>query len=187
MRAVSLKSAATLAMLCVTAGCSSSSSSDATPSNASPQEVAARFLEAVRVGDDKLTTALLTEKARLKTAESDMVVAPPGSDTASFEVGSVEGSAKDARVETFWTDLNSEGVRQTDRIVWRMRKNSEGWRIYGMSAEMVANQPPTELNFEDPAEMIRKQREAEEEVARSQRAKINRLQEEINLPNTLKR
>jgi hypothetical protein len=54
-----------------------------------PGPAVQRFLEAVRAGNDKESTAMLTPVARQKTAEYDMVVAPASSDTASFRVGGI--------------------------------------------------------------------------------------------------
>ncbi len=54
-----------------------------------PAEAVFTFLEAVRTGDDAKANEMLTQLAREKTSEIDMVVAPPGSETASFEVGEV--------------------------------------------------------------------------------------------------
>ena len=43
---------------------------------------------------------------------------------------------------------------------------TEGWRIAGMSARVFADQEPIRLDFENTAEMLRKQQQAEEEIAR---------------------
>src|SRR5579859_3872797 len=48
------------------------------------------FLEAVRTGNDSKAAIMLTPVARRKTEEMQMTVAPPGSDTAKFEIGEVE-------------------------------------------------------------------------------------------------
>jgi hypothetical protein len=127
------------------------------------------FLEAVRRGDDQLAGQLLTPLARQKTSEMEMVVAPPGSETAKYEVLSCETTGNEAQVTSDWTDLDGDGRPHTDRIVWSLRSESEGWRIAGMSTRVFDDQEPIHLNFEDPADMLRKQQQAEEEIARRDR------------------
>ena len=132
-----------------------------------PAEAVYHFLEAVRQGNDAAAGSLLTDAARKKTAEMDMVVAPPGSDTASFEVGEVQMDGQNgARVASAWSDVDHEGSRRTDQITWILRRESQGWRIAGMAAQVFPDQDPIVLNFEDPQEMLRKQRMAEEDSAR---------------------
>jgi hypothetical protein len=96
----------------------------------------------------------------------EMVVAPPGSDTAKFRVGHVEVVDAQAQVHSEWTDLDSDGLLHTDEIVWLVRRDAEGWRIVGMSTEVFADRDPVLLNFEEPEEMLRQQQLAEEELAR---------------------
>ena len=140
-----------------------------TGADATPDQVLAEFLEAVRAGDDDKAARLLTPLARKKTSEMEMVVAPPGSDTAKYQVLGVELVGDDARVTSDWTDLDGDGRPHTDRIEWIMRKGAEGWRIAGMATRVFADREPIELNFEDPADMLRKQQQAEEEIARRDR------------------
>ncbi len=134
--------------------------------DAKPEEVMTAFLEAVRAGDDGKAAGLLTPLARQKTSEMEMVVAPPGSDTAKFEVLESEVIGAEAQVATDWTDLDADGRPHTDRIVWMMRKVGDGWRISGMATRVFIDRPPIVLNFEDPADMLQKQQQAEEEIAR---------------------
>ena len=126
--------------VCVTLlawGCSKSSNSGQGQANggadAGPDQVIAEFLDAVRTGDDGKAARLLTPLARKKTSEMEMVVAPPGSETAKFQVLGVELVGDDARVSSDWTDLDTDGRPHTDRIVWILRKETEGWRIAGMA------------------------------------------------------
>lgn len=132
-----------------------------------PDRVVYEFLEAVRVGDDDAAAAMLTTLARKRTSEYGMVVAPPGSDTASFKVGKVTFSEKDrARVQSTWTDINAQGSPHTDRIEWLLKREKAGWRIWGLVTRVYEDLDPIELNFEKPEEMERKQAEAERELAR---------------------
>ncbi len=123
------------------------------------------FLQAVQKGNDKKAAEMLTNLAREKTTEMEMVVAPPGSDTASFEVGSVEMlEDRGAYVSSTWTDVGEDGQPHSDQIVWLVRNEPEGWRIAGMVTKLFESK--LVLNFEDPQDMLRKQQLAEQEMMR---------------------
>lgn len=133
------------------------------------------FLEAVRTGDDEKAASMLTEMARKKTAEMDIEVAPPGSDTARFEIGKVTLLPGDrAQVAATWSDLDANSRRRTDEVVWMLRREPKGWRIGGVAATVFKDKPPLLLNFEDPEEMLRKQQWVQEEMRR--RAEQRNLQ-----------
>jgi len=132
-----------------------------------PDQAVFTFLEAVRVGNDTEASNMLTPVAREKTQAMQLVVAPPGSDTASFEVLETELVAEDAaHVASKWTDLDDEGKPHTDDILWILRLEENGWRIAGMGTKLFEDEPPLYLNFEDPEDMLRKQKLAEEEIMR---------------------
>ena len=157
------------------AGCSQSASDGGPPTGSraavtqedSPGSAVHQFLDAVRAGNDEKSALMLTAVARKKTAEYDMVVAPPGSDTATFKVGEVEMIGQDgAHVASFWTDVDEHGKQHTDTIIWMVRKEAEGWRIAGMATRVFENQDAMILNFEEPEEMLAKQQAMEEEMSR---------------------
>ncbi len=132
-----------------------------------PDKAVFDFLEAVRTGDDAKAAEMLTELARTETAKYELVVAPPGSETASFQVGEVEYIAEDVvHVTSRWTDVGEDGQPHTDDIIWMLRREPQGWRIAGMATKLFADDLPLLLNFEDPEDMMRKQRLAEEEIRR---------------------
>jgi hypothetical protein len=131
-----------------------------------PEAAVHQFLEAIRLGNDEAASQMLTPMAKAKTAEYDLTVAPPGSDTASFKVGEVELIGDEgAHVASFWTDVDMNGEKHTDTIVWMVRKEPQGWRIAGMATRVVENQPPVILNFEDPEDMLAKQQAIEEQLS----------------------
>lgn len=135
-----------------------------------PAEAVAEFLEAVRAGDDEKTASMLTKLAREKTAQLNLVVAPPGSDTAQFEVGKVEYRGEDgARVRCSWSDLDENDQRRTDELIWMVRRGPEGWRIAGVAATMVEGQPPRAVNFESPEEMAALQQRSQPQPSQFQR------------------
>jgi hypothetical protein len=137
-----------------------------TTADGGPEAAISQFLAAVKNGDDAKASSLLTDVARQKTKEHEIVVAPPGSETASFKVleSEVEGSA--AQVGADWTDLDANGSPRTDRVVWMLKKQADAWRISGMATRIFPDMPPVVLNFEDPEDMMAKQQAAEEEMAR---------------------
>jgi hypothetical protein len=126
------------------------------------------FLEAIRTGNDAQASQMLTELARTETQKHELVVAPPGSDTARFEVGAVEYVVKDelAHVDSKWTDVGDDGQPHTDEIIWALRLDQQGWRIAGMATRIFPNEPPLLLDFEKPEEMMQQQKMAEAEIQR---------------------
>lgn len=160
-------------MVLLVSGCQPAFSPDggATASRQGPEQVTAAFLEAVRTGDDARVSGFLTPLARERTAAMEMVVAPPGSETAKYQVRGVHAQGHDARVQTEWTDLDTDGLMHTDEIVWLLRHESEGWRIWGMTSRVFEDQEPINLNFENPQEMLERQQRAEEELARRERSR----------------
>jgi hypothetical protein len=148
------------------AGSASGGSGKALAKNG-PDDAVREFLEAVRTGDDAKAAKMLTPVARAKTAELHMVVAPPGSPTAKFDVTEFEMVAEDgAHVASTWSDVDEDGNRHADQILWILRKETEGWRVAGMATKIFEDELPIILNFEDPQDMLRKQKLAEEEMAR---------------------
>lgn len=153
-------------------------------SDAGPAEAVHAFLTAVRDGKDEEANNMLTTLAREETAKMNMVVAPPGSDTATFEVGEVEmlseGDEQGAHVASKWTDVGDDGQPHTDEIIWMLRKQPEGWRIAGMATTVFEDQPPLLLDFENPKDMQRKQQLAEQEMQRRMKAELEAASAEGN-------
>jgi hypothetical protein len=132
-----------------------------------PTEAVAEFLEAVRTGNDEAATRMLSAVARQRTAALNRNVTPPASDTAKFAIGKVDYVGQDgARVACTWTDLDADGQSKTDEAIWVVRRESNGWRIAGVAAQVFPGEPPLLLNFEDPQDMIRKQQWVREEIRR---------------------
>ncbi len=118
------------------------------PADPGPQAAVREFLDAVRNGDDQATEQMLTTAARTTTRSLGMEIRPMGSDTAEFEIGEVEYIAEDgARVACTLSDLDVNNQRQTEKIVWMLRHESEGWRIAGL-ATIVEGKHAREVDFE---------------------------------------
>ena len=153
-----------------------------------PAAAVFEFLEAVRTGDDDKAALMLTELARKKTAELNMEVAPPGSDTAQFKVGEAELlPGERARVASTWSDLDDRSQRRTDEIVWMLRRQPDGWRIAGVAATVFPGEPPLLLNFEDPEEMLRKQEWVQQEIRRRAQQENLQAQGGENSTNPIRR
>ena len=115
-----------------------------------PSRVVARFLEAVRRGEDSQAQSMLTELAQQNGAH---YLSPVGSDTARFEVGATVLSEDNlARVPSGWTDVNHEGTPHTDQITCVLRQEEGQWLILSMITS-VEEGGVIELNFENPEAM----------------------------------
>jgi hypothetical protein len=160
-------------------------STDSSADPADAAEVVREFLTAIRTGDEVKSNDLLTPLARQKTSEMDMAVAPMGSESASFAVGEVElpeeGNGELAHVASTWTDIDDDGQSHTDDILWVLRREENGWRIAGMATKVFDDQPPLLLDFEDPADMRRKQQLAEAEMERRARQAAAEASEESDV------
>lgn len=132
------------------------------PADASPDQVIAVFLDAMRAGDGPTTEALLTIKAREETKRHELPVAPNAAPNAVFEVAPAQilpNNPNGAHVQARWTEkYNDETV--TNEVIWVLRKQHDGWRVAGFAIELVAGQGPQFLNFEDPQDMMNKHKEA---------------------------
>lgn len=136
-----------------------------------PQQVVTEFLEAVRTGNDKTAESMLTQLARVKTKEMELMVAPPGSPTAQFEVGAVEVAEQNqlAYVESRWTDVGAGGKPEVNEFVWALRMDGGQWRIGGVATQPYPNMGFLQLDFENPEEMIKQTQLAEQEYQRLQK------------------
>jgi hypothetical protein len=155
-------------------GCSAGGAEPSVVANIEPAKVAVTtFLEAIKRGDEQSAMAMLTEVARAKTQELGLSVAPPVKDTATYRVGDCEtvgGTDDVVHVATTWTDTDAEGFTTTDNVIWVCRLDPEGWRVVGMAMRIFPDMPPLLLDFEDPEDMLAKQRLVAEEITR--RAKL---------------
>ncbi len=136
---------------------------------AGPEQAVAEYLEAVKLGDAETVNRLLTSAAREKTTELNIAVAPPGSDTAEYHVGSsklVDQEGKTAHVESSWSDLNGDGQREEYQITWILRLEPQGWRVAGMMGQFIKDGDVMVFNFENPQEVIRQQDYAQQELER---------------------
>ena len=158
-------------MLPLQPGCSGGGGTSARTEPAKTAVVS--FLEAVKRGDDAAARGMLTKVARRKTEELGISVAPPVADSATYSVRDCEmvGDANDlVHVGTTWTDVDGDGFKTTENVVWVVRLDPEGWRVVGMAMRVFEDLPPLLLNFEDPEDMIAKQEMVAAELHKRARA-----------------
>ncbi len=155
-------------------GCSAGGAEPPAAMNLEPAKlVVSTFLQAIKRGDEQAALAMLTDVARAKTQELGLSVAPPVKDTATYSIGACEavGDADDiVHVATAWTDTDEDGFTTTDNVIWVCRLDPEGWRVVGMAMRIFQDLPPLLLDFEDPEDMLAKQRMVAGEITR--RAKL---------------
>jgi hypothetical protein len=148
--------------LVVTVGCGGSQTGPtaaATPgtSGASPADPIAKvvfeFFDAVRLGRTAEANQRLTPLALERITQLEMNIAPPGSATASFQVGTVTKRENDhALVSLVWSDVDADGKPYNEPILCELRDVGGGqWRICGMAQDLGPGQPPMVLDFESLA------------------------------------
>lgn len=122
------------------------------PVESAISRVVTNFLEAVRRGDTNGASAQLTPLALRRINENNMTISPPASETAKFQVGTVEVIEGDkAIVESVWSDLDVDGQQYNQHTTWALRLGQGQWRISGMAEDMGPNQEPMIIDFENPA------------------------------------
>ncbi|WP_254508310.1 hypothetical protein [Anatilimnocola floriformis] len=130
--------------------------------DATPDQVVSVFLEAMRAADGVSVETLLTTQAREETKRHNMPVEPVAAPHAQFQVAAPQYlpmNPNGAHVQAQWAE--SDGMTTyTHTVIWVLRRQAEGWRIAGFAIELVPGQGPQFLNFEDPADMLKKQQEA---------------------------
>jgi hypothetical protein len=127
------------------------------------------FLTALKSGDQARATSMLTLVAQQKMAETEAMIQPPGSPTATFEVTQTEilGEQQDgAHVLSTWSDASADGAQTRHEIVWIMRREHEGWAVAGFATRVFQDQAPLILNFEDPLDLQRKRDFVDAEISR---------------------
>jgi len=132
------------------------------PASAAPDYIVTIFLNALRTGDSATTESLLTTKARQELAKYSMTVDPQSAPNAAYQVRPAEFVKDDpngAHVSSVWTEKFDSG-EETYEIVWVLRRQAEGWRLAGMALQLLPGRPMDFLNFEDPADMLKKKEEA---------------------------
>lgn len=123
--------------------------------SASPADVVKAFLDAAKNGDHDVAEQLLTKAARQETEREGLTIDPPGTPSMRYEIESVEVAPENPRasyVKIRWTDSAEENGSDSAEIVWILRKESQGWRVAGMTMPQDDGAFVT-WNFEESADM----------------------------------
>jgi hypothetical protein len=154
-----------------------------------PEAACREFLEAVRTGNDEKASLMLSALAREKAAALGCSVTPPASDTARFAIGKVKYVGEDgAQVESVWADVdNSDNQEHSDKLIWVLRREDQGWRVAGLAATIFPGEPPLLLNFENPDEVMKKQQWAREEIRRRTEKESLQAKESESGDNSMRR
>lgn len=135
---------------------------------AQPGDAVSDFLVAVKSGDDKTATALLTTAAQKEAWTNGLAISSDGFAQAEFKVSEVEylKEKSEAHVMSLWSDVSTQGERKSFQCLWLLRQEEHGWCIYGMATKFLDDAPPVVLNFENQREMQRRQQWAEQQIVK---------------------
>ncbi len=116
-----------------------------------PKSTARSFLQAVIDGDTQQATGLLTPQAIQQLQQSGKAFAPPGLETASFQIGAVRKlSDTQAFVQCYLTDSSAQQTTREEMCCIVKLVHGQ-WRISGIAFKITPNQRPFILDFEKPA------------------------------------
>ena len=190
---------------CLAWGCSDSSSFDGAQGNSAPSDdapavgdVAAQFtaqrpaktyddpsatvrdfLTAVCSGDDQTATSLLSTAAQEEAWKNGMAISADGFPQAKFDVSQVEHiDETEAHVMSVWSDVTPDGQTKTFQCVWLLSREQHGWCVYGMATKFLESMSPVILNFENHADMTKKQRWVEKQIAQHRQHQQTQSQEQ---------
>jgi hypothetical protein len=160
--------------LAAAGGCSAKTGGGSGAATEAAKATVARFLDAIKQGDDAGARAMLSKVAQTKTLELGISVAPPVDTSATYAIRECElipNTDDLVHVGTTWTDTDADGFTTNENVVWAVRLDPEGWRVVGMATKIFDDLPPLLLNFEDPEDMLAKQALVAEELQkRAQKA-----------------
>jgi len=133
--------------------------SEVTPHPA--EQTVSEFMTAMLRGDDEKIRTFLTPAARKAGEEEDFPFSCSASDTATFIIdNTVDRGDSTTLVSTTWTDIDIDGQKES-KIVWTLVQTDEGWRVSGALVALFEDQPPIQINFEDPQSVHKILAEAE--------------------------
>lgn len=145
-----------------------------------PRESVNDFLIAVKSGDDKTATALLSTAAQREAWTNGLAISGEGFPDAQFKVSEVEYLNEDteAHVMSVWENKTNYSDQKSFQCVWLLRSEPHGWCIYGMATKFLDHVEPVKLNFENQAEMQKRQQWAQEEIRKF--AELQRHQQQAD-------
>jgi hypothetical protein len=134
-------------------------------------------MAAVKSGNKNKADELITPLAKQKIAEAKLAIDPPGSPTMEYSIKAVQFIETPERplahVICEYKDKDENGGIETQEILWALRQEEEGWRIAGMAMKVFDDQPAVLMNFENPEDMMAKQKLITEEMDRRYAASMS--------------
>ena len=132
-----------------TAGAGNQPAAAANPSTDAIAKAAADFLDAVLKGDTGRASARLTPQAMQRIIASGKQFAPPGLETATFQIGNVRAPAQgQAIVQCVLTDASVGDAPRSEEMCCLMRLVENDWRVSGIAYGTGPNQPWMLSDFE---------------------------------------
>ena len=133
--------------------------------DSTPDDVCRVFLAALRIGDRVTAWQLLTRSAQLETSRANLELESPGSPNARIEVLPTRFATANRQMAQVDCLLREPGIEGPPiRLAWLMRKESNGWKISGMSIETDEEGTVELLSFESPEDLQRIQETIEAET-----------------------
>jgi len=133
-------------------------------------EIVLEFMASVKAGNKAKADELITPLAKQKIAEAKLSIDPPGSATMTYSVKAVQfietPKGTLAHVACEYVDKNEDGVVEKQEILWALRATDAGWRIAGMALKIFDDAEAVLMDFENPDDMLQKQRLIAEEIQR---------------------
>lgn len=143
-----------------------------------PRQSVNDFLIAVKSGEEKVATSLLTTGAQKEAWTNGLAISGEGFPDAQFEISEVEyiNENTEAHVMSTWADKTPYGEDKEFQCVWLLRQEAHGWCIYGMATKFLPTVQPIVLNFENQAEMQRRQQWAEQQIRQQRELELHQQQ-----------
>jgi len=154
----------TVLSVALIAGCSRSSSPEATTTAAADgsqqgsqtdagsnpvAQAASDWLDAVLKGDKQRAGARLTPQARQQIIKNDMEFSPPGGiQTPRFQIGEVRTPAQDQAIVQCVLNYSADGKQHSEELCCLMRFVDNDWRVAGIAYGTAVDKPWTLTNFE---------------------------------------
>lgn len=131
------------------------------PGDGTPQAaIVQKFLQALQRGDRDSARNLLTARAVQAFDQHNLLFLPEAITSGAFQIGQTVQSGNTFFVQCIWTDQDTGGQPQSERIQWMVKAESgEKWRIYGLAVHVQEDGENLVINFEQPEELLRHQRE----------------------------
>ena len=146
---------------------------------ADPRQTVNDFLIAVKAGDHKMATTLLSEAAQQEAWKNGLAITSDGFPDAKFSISEAEvlEGNQEAHVMTVWENVREYGDQKRFECVWLLRNETHGWCVYGMAMRLEVEPPqPLVFDFENQVEMQRRQEWAQKQIEQYQQLKAHQAQ-----------